>query len=75
MFKILLIGAPIILGPCPSHSAHERVYATNLPRLQRETRKWHMHKEHSVLITVILFPQRLELLLRQNCVTAHAHQS
>jgi hypothetical protein len=32
-----------------------------------------MGKAHSVLVTASLLPQRL--LLRQNSVTAHAHQS
>jgi hypothetical protein len=40
-------------------SAWERVYATNLSRLQRETSKRHMGEAHSVLTTAILIPQRL----------------
>jgi hypothetical protein len=42
---------------------------------ERETSKRHVGEAHSVPITAILLPQRLELLLRQNSVTAHAHQS
>jgi hypothetical protein len=47
-------------------SLGERVYATNLLRLQRETRereretsKWHVGKTHGLPITAILLPQRL----------------
>jgi hypothetical protein len=69
-----IIGSPIILGLCPSLSAHESasllqwVYATNLSRLQRETRETESEREtskrpvgeaDSVLITAILLPQHL----------------
>jgi hypothetical protein len=40
-------------------SAEERVYATNLSRLQKETSKRHVGEAHSVLITAVLLPQRL----------------
>jgi hypothetical protein len=40
-------------------SAWEWIYATNLPRLQRETSKMHVREAHSVLTTAILLPQRL----------------
>jgi hypothetical protein len=46
---------------------------SNLSRLQRETSKRHVGETHCVP-TAILLPQR-ELLLRQNSVTVHAHQS
>jgi hypothetical protein len=39
--------------------AWERVYATNLSRLQRETSKRHKREAHSVLTTAILLPQSL----------------
>jgi hypothetical protein len=65
------IGAPIILGRCPSLSAHASLwYDTDLTRLQketteretereRETSKRHVGDAHSVLTTTILLPQRL----------------
>jgi hypothetical protein len=61
------IGAPIILGRCPSLSAHEsESMLRTLSRLQRETRererqtsKRHVGEAHSVLTTAILLPQRL----------------
>jgi hypothetical protein len=52
-------GAPVILGRCPSVSAWEWVYATNLYRLQKETSKRYVGEAHSALITAILSPQRL----------------
>jgi hypothetical protein len=58
-------GAPIILGRCPLSA--QWLYATNLSRLQRETRereretsKRHSWEAHSVLTTYFLLPQRLK---------------
>jgi hypothetical protein len=54
------MGAPIILSRLSfAVSAWERVYATNLSRLQRETSKRHMGVAQCVLITGIILPQRL----------------
>jgi hypothetical protein len=58
-----IIEAPIILDnsrPMSFNvSARGRVYATNLPRLQRETSKRRVREAHSILTTAILLPQRL----------------
>jgi hypothetical protein len=55
------VGSPIILGRCPSLSAHESesMLRTYHVWRERETSKQHVGESHSVLITAILLPQRL----------------
>jgi hypothetical protein len=67
------IGAPIIPGRCPL-SAHESVYTTNLLRLQRhkETARGSSTQCSNNSDTIT---STSEMLLSQNSVTAHAHQS
>jgi hypothetical protein len=73
------IGAPIILGRCPSLSVrvslcYELTSSAERNRREREREKQAYGKvseAHSSLTTAILLPQRL----KQNSVTAHAHQS
>jgi hypothetical protein len=62
-------GAPIILGRCPSLSAHESESMLRT-RLQRETRKRHLGETHSLLITAFLLLQRLSCYQGKNSVTA-----
>jgi hypothetical protein len=79
----LSIGAPIILGRCPSLSAHESesMLRTYLVRREKQERERERDKRtargRSIQCTnnsgpVISTP---ELLLRQNSVTAHARQT
>jgi hypothetical protein len=58
------IGAPIILGRCPSLSEHEsesmlRTYLVCGEKQEREMGKRNVGEAHSVLITAIRLPQRL----------------
>jgi hypothetical protein len=69
-----IIGAPIILGRCPTLSAQE---SESMLQWERE-REWNMKTARgSTQCTNNSDPVTLTsaLLLRQNSVTAHAHQS
>jgi hypothetical protein len=75
------IGAPIMLGRCPSLSAHEsesmlRTYLVCREKQERGREK-QTARERSTQSTNNSDPitSTSELLLRQNSVTAHAHQS
>jgi hypothetical protein len=55
MYRLADNSRPVSFTAC----VWERVYATNLSRLQGETSKRHVGEAHSLLTPAILLPQRL----------------